>query len=127
MKSPGLASGLTGEIQWSSANPDHWGGALKRLLGGLSFLDRRRSTMGVNMLECQVQRGVTLEVNAVVNGARIGFNQPTRLTPAFLSHLRQPSHRSCRPNYKALAGTFDADTLRGDPTPHRPVRPSTNA
>jgi hypothetical protein len=83
--------------------------------------------MGVNMLECQVQRGVTLEVNAMVNGARIGFSQPTRRTPAFLSHLRQPSHRSCRPNYKAFAGTFDADTLGGDAAASRAGRPRSSA
>jgi len=100
---------------------------LKRQLRGLSFLDRRRSTMGVKMLECQVQRGVTLEVNAMANGARIGFNQPTPLTPAFLSHLRQPSHRSCRPNYQAFAGTFDADTLGGDATASRAGRPRSSA
>jgi hypothetical protein len=83
--------------------------------------------MGVKMLECQVQRGVTLEVNAMANVARIGFDQPTPLTPAFLSHLRQPSHRSCRPNYQACAGTFDADTLGGDATASRAGRPRSSA
>ena len=83
--------------------------------------------MGVNMLECQVQRGVTLKVSATVNSARIGFNQPTRLTPAFLSHLRQPSHRSRWPQYQAIAMAFDADFLGGDASAGRAGRPRSNA
>ncbi len=83
--------------------------------------------MGVNMLECQVQRGVTLKVNATVDNALIGFNQPTRLTPASLSHLRQPSHRSRWPQYQAFAKAFGADFLGGDASASRAGRPRSNA
>jgi hypothetical protein len=83
--------------------------------------------MGVKMLECQVQRGVTLEVNAMVKVARNGFNQPTRQTPVFLSHLRHLSHRSPWVDYQSFPQVSGADVLGDDDIEGRAGRPGSNA